>query len=193
MRHGREEKAAAAPGREYLAGGGGGRAELQGLAPGGRGGLLLRRPTPSHTDGTGEKPVRERPVDAGRKRQQEVLWGEEGAKEDEGARGWTRGVLLAVAVARAASPLRRAGCGRQGGRDQRGVRGMQRHRRGLDVMGLCGVSAEAACARDPGPGGRCWRGHLGPDDFARWEVGSPGAEQSLKERSVLNEQRNNNV
>ena len=81
----------------------------------------------------------ERPVDAGRKRQQEVLWGEEGAKEDEGARGWTRGVLLAVAVARAASPLRRAGCGRQGGRDQRGVRGMQRHRRGLDVMGLCGA------------------------------------------------------
>lgn len=135
----------------------------------------------------------ERPVDAGRKRQQEVLWGEEGAKEDEGARGWTRGVLLAVAVARAASPLRRAGCGRQGGRDQRGVRGMQRHRRGLDVMGLCGVSAEAACARDPGPGGRCWQGHLGPDDFARWEVGSPAAEQALKERSVLNEQRNNNV
>ena len=59
----------------------------------------------------------ERPVDAGRKRQQQVLWGEEGAKEDEGARGWTRGVLLAVAVARAASPLRRAGCGRQGRRD----------------------------------------------------------------------------
>ena len=81
----------------------------------------------------------ERPVDAGRKRQQQVLWVEEGAKEDEGARGWTRGVLLAVAVARAASPLRRAGCGRQGGRDQRGVRGMQRHRRGLDVMGLCGA------------------------------------------------------
>ena len=50
----------------------------------------------------------ERPVDARRNRQQQVLWGAEGEKEDEGARAWTRGVLPAVPVTRAASPLRRA-------------------------------------------------------------------------------------
>ena len=59
VRHGREDEAAAAPGQGCPQGGAGGRTDQQGLAPGCRGRLLLRRPTACHTDGAGDEPARE--------------------------------------------------------------------------------------------------------------------------------------
>ena len=59
VRHGREDEAAAAPGRGCPQGGAEGRTDQQGLVPGCRGRLLLRRPTACHTDGAGHEPARE--------------------------------------------------------------------------------------------------------------------------------------